>query len=255
MLSATKSFSLAVVMRFKLTLVLLAALVVCVITVNQDPPSFLDYKKKYGKSYTAASKAVKNETAAQATYKANAAAIVKHNADPKSTYKQSVNSNTDMTSKEVKKYRKGYKATNQTAAQNLRSSMGGKRNVNKKASNLKLKYPSGGKYQKSSGKKITTTKTTAKATTGKGTTGKGTTGKGTTGKATTGKGTTSKVTTGKATTGKGVTTKTTTKTTPKTTAKKVKRAAPTSTTRKIGRDAASGIILKRAWPVTLDYSK
>lgn len=242
MSSATKSFSSAIVMRFKLTLILLVASVVCVVAVSQAQPSFSEYKKKYSKSYTAASKAVKNETAAEQTYKANVAAIAKHNADTKQTYKQSVNANTDMTSKEVSKYRKGYKASKPATVQSFKASCGGKKNSTKKSSNLKFKSTNGAQYQKSKGPKITTTittKTTAKGTTGKGTTGKGTTGKGTT--------------------GKGVTTKSTPKTTPKATtktaAKKVNAAqAPTLTTKKNGFNAA-GMNLKKAWPVSLDYSK
>lgn len=90
----------------KVAFVLLVITVVAVIGQKDD--DFDKWKKTYQKSY-ASTNGTKTESAAKATYKANAAAIAKHNSNPKAKYTQAANMNADLTPEEVRKTRKGYK--------------------------------------------------------------------------------------------------------------------------------------------------
>lgn len=102
----------------KVAFILFVITVVAVIGQKDD--DFDKWKKTYQKSY-ASTNGTKTESAAKATYKANAAAIAKHNSNPKAKYTQAANMNADLTPDEVKKTRKGYKYDEKKAKEAVKS--------------------------------------------------------------------------------------------------------------------------------------
>jgi outer membrane biosynthesis protein TonB len=86
----------------RIGIIALAALLTIVVVAAKSP-TFDEWKKQAKKSYPDP----KTEAAAKKVYDANAAAIDKHNSDPKAPYKQKVNAQSDMTKEEFQKTRTG----------------------------------------------------------------------------------------------------------------------------------------------------